>query len=270
MKCFVKGITVIGSGDFGYVVVRPGSLAASDQNSVFYTDSSFAGTAIATSGTGVLAAKSNSDYVNAQFGISGVQFRLVTVGVRIKYRGTELNRGGRVIALEEPDHQSLIGLNASALLAYRQATSLRPTGGDKWMELVSSGPKVPEELEYSAVFSGGQTNGHYLVFAFEGQANMAFEFEVFANFELIGSAVRGKTPSHHDGPGAFAVSNALTVAADTGQDISESPTKRISKIGNLAKEFFKMSISSIGASLSKSTNPYAMLGGMGIKALTSL
>jgi hypothetical protein len=248
IKTFSRGIATVGS-DIGFVIARPGNGCTNDGNTVYYTDSNYTGSVVrGTLTTGVLAATANSDYATAAFGATAAQWRLVTTGIRIKYRGTALARGGRVVALEEPDHQTLDGYSITDLLSYKQATSLRPTGGDDWIELVSTGPKVPSELQYQENFlsSANPNSNPFLVLAFEGVPDLTFEWEFWGNYEIIGSDVRSKTISHHDAPGAFSISNALTVLAERGLGAASSKDNKMSKVITLGKQLFKGAASYLG------------------------
>jgi len=84
-----------------------------------------------------------------------VQARVVSMGLRIRYAGTEASRSGTIVAYEDQDHQGLgspggastnynsIQLNTSAMVS-------RPSGDGAWDACVcSSGPCTPLELEFS-------------------------------------------------------------------------------------------------------------------------
>lgn len=248
MKTFARGIATIGS-DIGFVIARPAAGASNNNFVVLSTDAGYAGSTVRDSTTmGVNASVANSDYASSSFSTSSNQYRLVTAGIRIKYRGTALARGGRIVALEEPDHQSLDGHTVSQLLSYKGATSLRPSGGDDWTELVSSGPKVPSELQYSENFlpTANPSNNAYMVLAFEGVPDLAFEWEFWGNYEIIGSDVRSKTISHHDAPGAFSISNALTVLAEKGLGAASSKDNKLAKVITLGKQLFKGAVTYLG------------------------
>jgi len=228
MKCFSRGTAGVGSSSaLGYVLLAPGVMAANDANSVWYTTSAWTGSVLsATPTTGLLGVASNSDYASASFAADQAQYRLVSAGIRVKYRGTELNRGGSYCIMEHPDHQSLVGDSLSVLLAYDNCTRTRPPGDDEWISVVYSGPKNPSELEYaydtgniSAHVGGTVANNPCMVIFLEGQADMTVDWECWANFEFIGSPVRGRTISHYDPVGAFSVSSALDAATSFASDL---------------------------------------------------
>lgn len=291
-KVFCRGEATVGTEAIGFIALAPGRMCCNDVSAVYSTNGQFAGTTVDVTSPddpGVDATGSNSDYKLGDMGLDAVQYRLVSAGVRVKYRGTELNRGGRYIMIEEPDHQSLQGLTMGALLAYDNATTMRPPGEDVWLSVLYSGPKTPGEIEYAAAplsnkpsTQGTAANDWLIVVALEGQPQLTVEWEAWANFEFIGSPARGKTPSHYDPIGSFSIANALDVATSFGSDLGRkamavSPTDRgknrhhkswVSNVWSHARHLVKNGVSQVVPKIEN----YVRKEGLALagKALTTL
>lgn len=205
VRYWVKGVAQTGTAGIGFVAFNPfnswNDIHADPQNAVYYTDSSFVGTTTAytTAVTGVQLANLNSEYLR-----SGLyKYRLVAAGLRIRYAGTELNRGGRVFCLEEPDHASTNGFNLSNIGQYDTHRVFRPD--QQWKSVVHH-PADEDEFDYFAPTAAG--NLHYLLIMLEAPSAgtpLAFEWEADAIFELVGPVVRGLTPTPVDMVGLSAV-----------------------------------------------------------------
>lgn len=209
----------------GYVMFAPALGAANNQASVWFSDGNFTAATFNLSGVGVNTAQSNSNFVIGSFGANLMQYRVVSAGIRVRYTGTELNRGGRVIPFEHPSHGTVFGFGVSTLLSMQGTEPVRPSSDGKWITAVYSGPKEEIELAYSSDFTG-INSGNPLVIAFTGgvpptgtspsaTANFLLEWECWANYEFIGVALSGQTPSHHDPVGASLAANAVNAAQQT-------------------------------------------------------
>ena len=111
VKCFFKEFIVTSSTTGqGYIAVRPASIVANDADGVIYTDNTWAGATIAATGTGVLLGRTNSPFTTTNFSTDETQYRLVSVGIRYRFAGIVLDRGGiglprvapEVVTVEEP------------------------------------------------------------------------------------------------------------------------------------------------------------------------
>jgi len=145
---------------------------------------------------GVGSASLASDYTEASFATSSgdVQCRCVAYGIRVKYTGTELNRGGSVYTLEEPDHADLSGVVVTDLRKYK-ATSTNKFGDD-WVTVLYQ-PRFPADFGYHGDAFGQSVNNRFLAISIQAAFPTAtFEWEVFAHYEFIGRPVTGKTQTH--------------------------------------------------------------------------
>jgi hypothetical protein len=243
-KVFAKGNAVQGTS-MGFVILNPFLAAMNDVNCVYYSETAavYAGTSPSeTAGTvGVGESVSNARYASADISTSGIQYRVVSAGLRVKYRGTELNRGGRFIAYEHPSHGTTVGMTNGDQLAMPGVTSVGVEGGDAWVSVVMSGVKQPEELNYRTVTSSANGTRPFLSITWDGGANPTFsvEWEAYVNLEYIGTAIVGLTPSHHDPVGASVAANAVNTAQISSMhsshpDFGKSVLDSVEKYGKAA------------------------------------
>lgn len=224
MRCFSRTSMVIGTAGYGFVTQQPaagydGSTAAGSIGTAsgYVSSAAFTGGASApipvlnTATAGVIAVNHNSDYLTSSFGAQNTlaQMRLVSMGFRLRYAGTELNRGGRIILLEEPDHLNVAssGISQASLMNYDKAKE--HAIDNKWVTLCHTGPVAPAEFQYNggATFDGSPH--HYLMAIVQSSANNVFDVEFYWNFEVIGSIARGKTRSDSDENGLAIVLGAI-------------------------------------------------------------
>ena len=102
----INGTFSIGTAGVGYIGVAP--CVSNSQRCIYYTGSTFTGTTLMVSGTGVNAITNTSNpyasgaFVPASQATDAMTARIISVGLRIRYTGTELNRGGIVYGLVHP------------------------------------------------------------------------------------------------------------------------------------------------------------------------
>lgn len=205
VRYWAKGVAHTGTAGVGFVALNPfvswNEVLADPARSVYYTGPTFAGTTTSYSlgTTGVSAASLNSEYIST----SNYKYRLVAAGLRVRYAGTELNRGGRVFCLEEPDHATTSGFSMSSIGQYDTHRVFRP---DQQWKSVTHHPADEDEFDYFTPTVAG--NLHYLLIMMEAAdaaTTLAFEWEVDCIYELIGPVVRGLTPTPVDMVGLSAV-----------------------------------------------------------------
>jgi len=298
VRMWTKGTMTTGTAasNFGFVFLGPcpygnGTVpgGANMSASVAYSIGTYAGTTFQynTGTTGVTQLANNSD-VNVA---AGIQARLVSAGLRIRYKGTELNRGGRIVALEEPDHAGLAGQSLSQLLAYQNGHEFPVT--ENWVSISTSGPVTPGEYDFLPLNSNntvtGTTSGTgvsaqpnmYLGFAVEAAAaGQNFDFEAYENWEFIGSAIRGKSYNEADDGGVSAVIGAYRSHNDAQLDSRHPAVPQIAFRGNdkmpsqpaLVEQYAAHNTSgwvtevqgvaeTVGGALLAAPNPYAKAAG---------
>lgn len=150
----------------------------------------------------------NGPYSFPQFGTGAgqVQYRLVSAELRIKYTGTEEDRGGLVTSLEHPEHQSLVGFTLAQLQAY-DACRTEAVMANKWHSCLYSGPISDTETEFSPV----PLVTPFMAIVVSGGTNLSFQVEGWANYEFAGDLVRNKISVCADEQGGVAVATACKV-----------------------------------------------------------
>jgi hypothetical protein len=216
-RVWVKGILSTNTNGFGYLVVDPSRLAANDAEAVIYSLATGTTTNIAwtipAGGLDAAAATSNSDYATADFGPSPtqIQYRIVAASAKVRYIGTELNRGGQVIGFHDPDHQSLVTRTVAALDG--EDESKRFAVNRTWKTVLYR-PVDTDDLDFQEEFAYEDPVSpqpadlsYFMGFIVTGNAMNPsdFEYEVYADFEFIGLNVRSKTDSGFDPVGYGAV-----------------------------------------------------------------
>ena len=197
-KVFTRGSMKIGSNGFGFVAARP--MPASDLPNGFATTNAYPGNAsslVSTASVG-LPVSNNSPYVSTDFSSDTVSFRVVAFGLRVRWGGTELNRGGKVIMFEEPEHIDLLNGNFSQVIVegYDRAKSAR-WAAQGWHSATYQ-PVQPSEIHYHTDVTSGSAQRYMLAAFFTGIPLETIDYEIVTHLEFIGRSVRGKTPTPYD------------------------------------------------------------------------
>jgi hypothetical protein len=168
----------VGTAGVGYVVVWP-RIFSNDQTAQYFTQSTFSSSTIEADGfVGTLSG------LNANFPYSAAttrDCRVVSCGVRVRYTGTELDRGGRIIIRRYTSGESVptgAFATASALLSSPLAQTLRV---DRNWHGTAFRPTLSSHTDYQHVSSLTDP----LVVFFEGKPGITFEIEVVRYFEII-------------------------------------------------------------------------------------
>lgn len=240
----------IGSAGVGFLALNP--CVANDAPTGWFTNSTYAGTTIAIQPTAVVAGTFSFNMSTNPYGIasytsgtatanSDVTSKIVAVGARWRYTGTELNKGGLTYALVHPDHGNVNGMSISLMSTYKE-TSIRPTSR-QWNEvsisaidehetsypdaagLVAIGMGANPELVYMAYpYSQGacidsiSTNQGAAPFGilFQGTPGNSYAVEVIMLLESVGSVTNNMaTRSHTDLKGLGVATNAAGSAQST-------------------------------------------------------
>lgn len=191
----------------GYVLASPLNAIVNDATAVYYTGSNYAGTTMATTGTGVVTGLTNSPYAAAALGgqESGVTYRVVSAGLRVRYRGTNLDMGGTLYSVTHPTHAALDNANAGDLAAIN-LTKIG-TVSREWTSTVWC-PVYPQEFNFNSSV-GGTTPMAHLIVAPDATQTISFDWELTVNVEFVGMPVRGMTVGQSDNQGFGAVTSAM-------------------------------------------------------------
>lgn len=261
-KVFARGNFSTGTTGFGFITHTPAQMAARDQTAGFFSTNAYTGTTVecSASTTGVSYYRSNSEYTNSMFVPAQRQdqldYRVVASGLRIKYTGTELNRGGLAYVLQEPTHDSLQGVSISTL--GQQVEMKQMTIGREWLNVLYR-PVKTRETEYT---NRGTTSGvqsdmddafYYntlnfmaiLVQAPSAAVEASYAFEAYTVLEYTGAAVRGLTASHFDPTGYSAVHAASQTSEDRHPFTGEAQKKERSFVSTV-EHYLSQAISWIG------------------------
>lgn len=232
LKVFNSGNFYTGINSDGWIAFAPRRLANNygnfaDQPPVIFSLQNWAG----TGGFQTLDVPSplpndqgyanlNSDYSTNELNLDphgvGITGRVVAAGIRIRYVGQELTRGGTIHAIEQPNHDSLSNISLTEMSQYE--SHFRVQVSRKWVTLVYT-PTLANEFNYqadamasSSNFNvvGGQSYDHFLGFYCSSAAPGAiFEYEVVVLQEVVGSKVRDLKDAETDITGLSAVVNSL-------------------------------------------------------------
>lgn len=163
---------------------------------------------------------SNSPYGYADFNSSDVRGRLVSYEIRVRYVGTELNRGGEISYLFEPHHDGLQGQSLATMLKYNEAKrfSINSAKGEGWASLLwhpaedqdttwfdkikqANGTSDPSSSGYDAVFFHDNVAyawaayPHGAIYINPAVDGSPMEIECWAVVEYAGRNVHGRSVS---------------------------------------------------------------------------
>lgn len=210
-RYFAKGsFSTSNTTGFGYIVFTPETLSVNDVPAgslapVDFSTAAFPLAQINILGAGTGLALGNSDYASASFGAAAVlaEYRIVAAGLRFRYIGTELNMGGSISALHEPNHQTLNGATLPQMLGYPETMTLPVTR--RWTNIVYK-PVLITDQQYKNQFpqyTGTQNDvaSAYMaaiITAPVPTVAMPFEFQAYVVVEFNGRNIQGRTPSYYD------------------------------------------------------------------------
>lgn len=225
-KVFSRGVfSTSTTNGFGWIAVEPFAAPSNQPKYVAYTDGSYTLNTISTAGAtvGVAYATSNSNFNTAAFGTTTATatFRIVSCGLRIRYAGTELNRGGSAIAFVDPTHSDNTGRGYADVLA--ELGAVRLPIDRQWKTIVYR-PVLTKEYEYGHTLTDVR-NSIFMLFIVQAPTldSSVYEYEAYTNFEVNGVNVRGMTPTHIDPVGIAGVQTAsvssTSMLARTGDDV---------------------------------------------------
>jgi len=167
-----------------------------------------------------------------------VETRLVGAGIRIRYAGTEMNRGGIIHAIVTPNHSSLNLNNIPELNVYDSYFKCQVVR--EWCTL-SYSPNTSDELEFDedianfTAFVPGESPAkynHYMGFFVQGGVTGSlFEIEAICLLELSGQAMLNSVQGKSDIVALQAVTNIVTPATQKSVQ-SEGPKNVFNEVVN--------------------------------------
>lgn len=214
LRTQLRGTMYIGSASVGFLVCAARTFG-NDSPNVAFSDATYAGTTLPATlaGTGVAWTNNPMPYTNGDLAAS-LGYRLVGCGIRLRYTGTELNRGGMIIPFFVPMGVTAAGWNASNFLSRPEVRTFPVSRG--WRS-IGWKPTFDSEMNYSIVnysmAAGNAANMNFGFLVTGGAVGNSFEWEQVAYYEVINRSnalqLDGATPSHSDEDGLSAIRNAI-------------------------------------------------------------
>jgi len=245
IKAWCKGIFATGTGQVGYVGAAPWNSLTQDGNAaVFYTTGSYGGTGLATSGAGVVGASPNTPYLSADFSGTNLKARVVASGLRFRYVGTELNKAGKVVVLEEPTHADMTGFGPNTIYGYANATSY-PV--DRNWRSITYTPVRPEEVAYQTNVTSPPA-GVWTMVAYawspDPSVKLSFEFEYWCHLEYLGFSAQAAATASEADPYGFEL--ARTASQQVHRNLGDRPDPdQNTFIRYLSSQFYEAAATSL-------------------------
>lgn len=190
-----RGVMTTGTTGYGFVLGRPaiaqdGNLLSVTTGSAYTSPSS---TGMATSGTGIAVINPSSPYTSSMFGSAATlaKCRCVSAGIRIKYIGTKLNEGGRIVAYSATDNSTLNGVSFDQLMSYARTTITVVKSG-VWSEVIYI-PQDNTSLDWVNGPDSPNGNPFMAIAVVSAVAAQPFMVEAISHWETIGVNVASVT-----------------------------------------------------------------------------
>jgi len=201
-----------GNTGIGFCVADPQFAYANNASAVIMSGPAYAQNSVLLTDPNIVQANSDSDYASASLGLTALlnQFRVTSALLRIRYRDTELNRGGSVYALMHPAHLSLQGQTLATIQNFDETRDFQNTADREWINCHWK-PVENSDVNFSGVFPTftPSTSDTSFLMGFliggDGAVATTYDYEFHVKLEVIGLSVRGKTLSHCDPTGFNAV-----------------------------------------------------------------
>lgn len=253
---YYRTTLAIGTGGVGFIAVDPN--VSNNEASIWYSTPTFAGTTIPNAAVGSgppvgvsEAALNSGGYSSAQLGngVSSVMGRLVSVSVAVQDVSPQLNRGGVIYGLTQPEHEGIDGYSVSQLAAY-QESYVQPNDGRKhWIAAYGIDPNelaYPNTLsigtEYTSPFSrkcdqyyAAGTTRPIMGFLLSGLPGNTYMVEIVQHVEYIGQLsvpMQSRTDSDPEGLG-----KAQEALANTSAIANAHPEKSLLQCAGEAIKF---------------------------------
>jgi hypothetical protein len=210
-RVWSKGTLQTGTTGTGFIYADHRTGAANNIGIAIHSINTYTGTTIAFTGVGTAFVTSNSPFTDAAYGANPASnaFRVVSAGIRVRYIGTELNRGGQIIALADPTGAPMSGLTAAQMLA--EPTARKFPVIRSWTTVLWRPTSVQDrnwDTDPGAYDSIGAFGTIGIMVISPGAVEADYEFEVAAVYEVNGRNVRGQTVTPVDTVGQEAVYSA--------------------------------------------------------------
>jgi len=210
VKSWSRGTFSTGTTGIGFVTVTAqafSDVAAGISSTA--TSVATAATTIAATTNTVSLANSNSCFAVTQVGatVGLMNWRPVGCTLYVKYAGTQNNKGGDMILLEEPQHASTNAYTYNSALGVDGAK--RVDVSDKWQS-ISWCPGNNQGVDETVFSFSSSTNANrtLAIFVNSAGAPQPFDYEIYWWTEFAGALARSPTLSFNDPIGFTAVQGA--------------------------------------------------------------
>lgn len=223
LRTRIFGTLMIGTASSGFIM---GAINAASDNPAAYYSATNGGGAYGGStfsgNTGLAGinstTNSTSPYTTAQFSSTGLRSRCVLAGCRVRYIGTELNRGGRILPIVFPNHRNIDGVQSSMILALQGYTSEK--FDNKWHSIRWI-PQYTHETDYEPTAivvddADAPNNTQIGIYIESPTVGSQFEWELVYYHEIVGTTF-SLTESHASPLAATAAAAVSDMGATTAR-----------------------------------------------------
>lgn len=214
-----RGTFQIGTAGIGFVCLNPYAVGVdafpAPIRSGYYTTSAYTlNTFDIGAAAGVLPFNTDTQFKSGDIGQKGIQYRVVGAGIKARYTGVEINRGGRCLSVRHPNNQAIPAWTAQELLAWKETVT---NPADREFHFVQFRPANQYDVSYRDIVIAGNS---LLLFVEGSVAGVSYEYDVVVWYEVTGTPLPNLTPSHADPLGVAAIHAALPAHQPT-----ETPKK---------------------------------------------
>jgi hypothetical protein len=189
-----------------------------DNLPVLRTTATWAGTNIQNTNADVGidgATNYQAPYTGTEFNTKDISCRVVACGLRVRYQGTELNRGGTIVLARQPESRTIDDAPVSELLSW-QPTSRVPCTRT-WHHI---NWRPTNNFEYNFQQSNGVGAFNIVIAVSGAEPGNVFEYEIVTFLEYCGQ-VPDVTPSHSDVNGMSLILSNLPANHPVGSSTAE-------------------------------------------------
>jgi len=175
---------------------------------------------------GVQTGSSNADYAFGSLANSNTTYRIVAAGLRISYTGTELNRGGLIVGVQDPNHNSLYLSTVQSI--DQQTVSKHFRVLPNWVTVLykpvydSDDDFVSNYAPYTPAVNDLSFFMGFIIQSPSATLSESYEYECYTVLEYQGPAVRSQTPSHFD-PTGYAAAHTVSQVTTAMQPFKGDP-----------------------------------------------
>lgn len=193
---YAKAVMALGTVGVGFVCcnLQPGNDASGTSYPVIHSTNAYTSNKVDTNTalTGVTGVNHNGPYPEASFagGITSLKVRPVSMGLRIRYIGSEDERGGYIYGVVSPLHATTDDVDTADMRLFDRSQAHPVTR--EWTTLTWF-PVTTAEVNYYQDSGDADLLSHSMAFIVVGTAGHQFAFEYALNDEVIGQGARGKT-----------------------------------------------------------------------------